>query len=108
AYHVLGVLYGREIGNIEASLQCFEKAETCNFEKTAAYYKDLGVAYGISGNYAKSIPVLEKAIELDPDDDLSYTNLGYTYMNLGDTQKGQEYIAKGESLKQKKAENDKE
>ena len=68
----------------------------------------MGVAYGISGNYAKSIPVLEKAIELDPDDDLSYTNLGYTYMNLGDTQKGQEYIAKGESLKQKKAENDKE
>ncbi|MBR4584564.1 MAG: tetratricopeptide repeat protein [Bacteroidales bacterium] len=108
AYHVLGVLYGRELGNIEASLQCFEKAETCDFEKTAAYYKDLGVAYGISGNYAKSIPVLEKAIELDPDDDLSYTNLGYTYMNLGDTQKGQEYIAMGESLKQKKAENDKE
>lgn len=108
AYHVLGVLYGRELGNIEASLQCFEKAETCDFEKTAAYYKDLGVAYGISGNYEKSIPVLEKAIELDPDDDLSYTNLGYTYMNLGNTQKGQEYIAIGESLKQKKAENDKE
>ena len=108
AYYVLGVLYGRELGNIEASIQCFEKSETCEFEKTAAYYKDLGVAYGISGNYLKSIPALEKAIELDPDDDLSYTNLGYTYMNLGETQKGQEYIAKGASLKQQKAENDKE
>ena len=108
AYYVLGVLYGREIGNMEASIQCFEKAETCKFEKTAAYYKDLGVAYGISGNYAKSIPALERAIELDPDDDLSYTNLGYTYMNLGDNAKGQEYIAIGERLKQKKAENDKE
>ena len=107
AYYVLGVLYGRELGNMEASIQCFEKAETCKFEKTAAYYKDLGVAYGISGNYAKSIPALERAIELDPDDDLSYTNLGYTYMNLGDNAKGQEYISKGEMLKQKKAENDK-
>ena len=107
AYYVLGVLYGRELGNMEASIQCFEKAETCKFEKNASYYKDLGVAYGISGNYAKSIPALEKAIELDPDDDLSYTNLGYTYMNLGDNAKGQEYISKGEMLKQKKTENDK-
>ena len=108
AYYVLGVLYGRELGNMEASIQCFEKAETCKFEKNASYYKDLGVAYGISGNYEKSIPALERAIELDPDDDLSYTNLGYTYMNLGDNAKGQEYISKGEMLKQKKAENDKE
>ena len=107
AYYVLGVLYGRELGNMEASIQCFEKAETCKFEKNASYYKDLGVAYGISGNYEKSIPALERAIELDPDDDLSYTNLGYTYMNLGDNAKGQEYISKGEMLKQKKAENDK-
>ncbi len=107
AYYVLGVMYGRELGNMEASIQCFEKAETCKFEKNASYYKDLGVAYGISGNYAKSITALEKAIELDPDDDLTYTNLGYTYMNLGDNAKGQEYISKGEMLKQKKAENDK-
>jgi Tfp pilus assembly protein PilF len=107
AYYVLGVMYGRELGNMEASIQCFEKAETCKFEKNASYYKDLGVAYGISGNYAKSITALEKAIELDPDDDLTYTNLGYTYMNLGDNDKGQEYISKGEMLKQKKAENDK-
>lgn len=107
AYYVLGVMYGRELGNMEASIQCFEKAETCKFEKNASYYKDLGVAYGISGNYAKSITALEKAIELDPDDDLTYTNLGYTYMNLGDNAKGQEYINKGEMLKQKKAENDK-
>ena len=105
AYYVLGVLYGRELGNMEASIQCFEKAETCQFEKNASYYKDLGVAYGISGNYEKSITVLEKAIELDPDDDLTYTNLGYTYMNLGDNEKGQEYINKGALLKQKKAEN---
>lgn len=106
AYYVLGVMYGRELGNMDASIQCFEKAETCKFEKNASYYKDLGVAYGISGNYAKSITALEKAIELDPDDDLTYTNLGYTYMNLGDNAKGQEYINKGEMLKQKKA-NDK-
>lgn len=107
AYYVLGVLYGRELGNMDASIQCFEKAETCKFKRNASYYKDLGVAYGIAGNYEKSIPALERAIELDPDDDLSYTNLGYTYMNLGDNAKGEEYINKGAMLKQKKAENDK-
>ena len=106
AYYVLGVMYGRELGNMDASIQCFEKAETCKFEKNASYYKDMGVAYGISGNYTKSISALEKAIELDPDDDLTYTNLGYTYLNLGDNAKGQEYLSKGEMLKQKKA-NDK-
>lgn len=102
AYHLLGVLYGRELGNMAASLQCFEKAETCTFKKTATYYKDLGVAYGISGNFLKSIPALEKAIEMDPDDYLSYINLGYTYKNLGQDAKGQEYINTGEKLKQEK------
>lgn len=100
AYHLLGVLYGRELGNMAASLQCFEKAETCTFDKSATYYKDLGVAYGISGNYLKSIPALEKAIEMDPDDYLSYINLGYTYINLGQSAKGNEYIEIGERIKQ--------
>ena len=108
AYYALGVIYGRELKNIEASVQCFEKAETCKFEKTATYYKDLGVAYGYSGKYEKSISALEKAIELDPQDGQTYTNIGFSYMNLGNTTKGQEYIAKGDSIKQQNAENDKE
>ena len=107
AYYVLGVLYGRELGDMEASIQCFEKAETCQFERNASYYKDLGVAYGISRNYEKSVIALEKAIKMDPEDDLMYTNLGYTYMNLGETAKGQGYINKGAELKQKKAEKGK-
>ncbi len=107
-YYVLGVIYGRELNDMNASLECFEKAETCDFEKTSSYYKDLGVAYGISGNFQKSITALEKAIELDPDDYLSYINLGYTYKNLGMEQQGQEYIDKGNSLKTQNSENDKE
>ena len=100
AYYALGVIYGRELQNMEASLQCFGKAESIDFEKNASYYKDLGVAYGISGNYEKSIKALEKAIELDPKDHLTYTNLGYTYKNLGLDAKGQEYIEMGERIKQ--------
>lgn len=106
AYHALGVIYGRELNNIEASLQCFEKAEQISFDKTAAYYKDLGVVYGISGNYTKAVTALEKAIELDPEDGTTLINLGYTYMNLGMKEQGQAYIDRGNLLKQEK-QNDK-
>jgi len=120
AYYALGMIYGRELGNMEAAVLCFEKAESCNFEKTATYYDDMGVSYGIAGDFEKSIQALEKAIEAynnnlqrtDMSDEQrtenyeklinTYSNLGSTYINLGDNAKGQEYIAKGESLKQKK------
>ena len=119
AYYALGMIYGRELGNMEASILCFDKAETCKFEKTATYYDDMGVAYGLSGDFEKSIIALEKAIEAYNDilsrSDLTdkqkeenteklantYSNLGSTYINLGNEAKGKEYIDKGKSVKQK-------
>ncbi|MCF0205788.1 MAG: tetratricopeptide repeat protein [Bacteroidales bacterium] len=99
-YYVLGVLYGRELGDMNASIQCFDKAETCDFTKTSGYYKDLGVAYGISGQYDKALYALEMALKLDPNDPVTYTNLGYTYKNLGQDEKGQSYLNQAEQLKQ--------
>ena len=84
---MLGVLYGRELGDINKSIENFEKAEKCVFEKKASYYKDLGVVYGLSRKFDKSISALEKAIELEPDDDLTHTNIGHSYMNVGNREK---------------------
>lgn len=108
AYHLMGVIYGRELGNIEASIACLEKAGSCqDFERDASYYKDMGVAYGFSQNFEKAAQMLEKAVELDPKDANMFINLGVTYQYLGNVELAQKYIGIGNELKQQ-SENDKQ
>jgi tetratricopeptide (TPR) repeat protein len=47
-----------------------------------AVNKDLGVAYGISGQYDSSLIFLKKAVEINPKDAQTLVNIGLTYLNL--------------------------
>ncbi|MDD2634182.1 MAG: tetratricopeptide repeat protein [Bacteroidales bacterium] len=103
AYHLKGTLYGKHFNIIDSAFIYLQKAEKINFEKNAAFYKDLGVAYGMKGYYNESLEYFHKAIELDPNDAQSYFNLGVTYQQLGDVQNANLYLQKSEELKQKQA-----
>jgi tetratricopeptide (TPR) repeat protein len=98
AYYTKGLVYGKNLQNIKLSLLNLQKADSFDFEKTADFYQDLGVAYGMSGIYDKSIQYLLKAIELAPSYN-RYISLGLSYQGLGDMENAKIYFNKGEELK---------
>ncbi|NJM16931.1 MAG: hypothetical protein HC896_17530, partial [Bacteroidales bacterium] len=61
--------------------------------------KDMGVAYGLNGQYQHALAVLEKAIALDSADYQLYINLGLTNQLLGNHDLSVQYFQKAESLK---------
>jgi protein O-mannosyl-transferase len=96
-YH-LGVLYGKVKNNIEKAIGYLEKAVQLNPESKDAFV-DLGVAYGIMGNFARSSVMLEKALVIDPNDPNIYINLGISYQNSGNLEKAKECFEKAKELK---------
>jgi len=106
-YHLEGLLYGRYLNDLKKALDCFEKANLLNnFVKTADFYKDIGVVYGLSSDYGNALINFLKAVELDPDDPQTYINIGVTYQNLGDTNNGELYIRKGSEMMQNMKKDD--
>lgn len=103
AYHLKGTIYGRHLQNIDSALFYLEKAKSINYDKSAVFYKDLGVAYGIKGLYSQSLESFHKAIELDPNDPQTYFNLGVTYQQLKDNKNADYYLRKSEEIKAQNA-----
>jgi Flp pilus assembly protein TadD len=50
------------------------------------------------GNHKKAIATIEKAIELNPNSDDAYIDLGMTYTKMGKTQEAREAFKKATSL----------
>lgn len=61
-------------------------------------YVNLGVAYGMSGNFPKALECFTKATQEDPTNPQSYVNMGITYSQMGDQQKAQAAIDKAKQL----------
>ncbi|HAF27945.1 MAG TPA: hypothetical protein DCG75_02760 [Bacteroidales bacterium] len=79
--YYLGRIYGRYKNNMNSAIPYLEKAAQLNPDDVVVY-KDLGVAYGIAKQFAKSANALSKAVELDPNDPVLRINLAMTYANL--------------------------
>jgi len=98
AYHLIGTMYGKYLNDLNSAWYYFEKANSCKFEKNAAFYKDLGVVCGMTGKYKDALTYFLKAIELDPNDPQTYYNAGVTYQQLGDTKNAAAYITKSQDM----------
>ncbi len=94
----LGNLYGKFKNNIPKALLYLKMAAAINPESKDVC-KDLGVAYGLSGQYDESVRWLEKAIILQPEDASLYINMVITYQRMGNQEKAGEYFLKAESIK---------
>jgi Flp pilus assembly protein TadD len=94
----LGNLYGKYKNDINKALYYLNAAAAIN-KDSKELCKDLGVAYGLAGQYHESVKWLEEAATLDPADYTIYINLGITYQRLGNPEKAKEYFIKAEQLK---------
>ncbi len=79
--YYLGRIYGRYLNQLNKSINYFHKASLVDSQNISVY-KDLGVAYGMSGKYNESAQAFKKAVELDPVDPVLVLNLAMTYANL--------------------------
>ena len=96
--YLKAVIYGKYLNNIESSIAVFEETEKLpNFNKTINYYKDIGVAYGISRQYEKALFYFLKVLAEDANDPQTYFNLSATYQNLGDIENANKYLQIGKS-----------
>lgn len=94
---------GRTAEAIEALRTVAEK--TADQKKKAEVLGEIG-AYYLKKDYQgrdpkKAIEVLEQALVLAPDDYRIYLNLGKAYGEIGEFQKGKDYLIKGQELYEK-------
>ncbi len=101
AYNKLGEIYGKHKNDIKTSLLYLLKAYKIKKDDIQVL-QNLGVAYGISGNFNESVDYLEKAIKIDSTNYEVYLNLGGSYLGLKDLKKANECFAKSELLKSTK------
>ncbi len=98
ASYKMGQLYGKEKGDLDRSIQYLTKASEIDTSKQEAFI-DLGVAYGLKKDFAKSASMLEKAVTINPNDPNVLMNLGVSYQFLGDMDKAKACFSKADSLK---------
>lgn len=98
ANHIMGTIYGKYKNMLDSSLFYLEKANQCNFNKDAGFYRDLGVAYGMSGIFKPALDNFLKAMELDPNDYQTYMNIGVSYQQLGDIANANKYYLKAQEF----------
>lgn len=82
----LGALYGAYKNDLQKSIFYLERAIKFN-PKSKRAFSDLGVAYGVYGNFQNAAQMLEMALRLDPDDTATMNNLSHIYRQLGKHQK---------------------
>jgi cytochrome c-type biogenesis protein CcmH/NrfG len=86
----LGTVYGRDLGDTEASLRHLRRAQELDPDNPDIL-RDLGVAYGVSGDTEKAIQTWVGALELNPRDTAVLMNLSVAYRSLGDMERANEY-----------------
>ena len=90
ANYQVGNLYGRQLNQLDSSIIYLEKARQISPNK-AKVFKDLGVAYGMSQQYDKALPIMLEAHNLDPNDYQILLNIGITYQILNDIENANKY-----------------
>ncbi len=97
-YYQWGKYAGQQQNNLPLAIEKINQAIQIN-PSAPNYYEDLGVAYGLSGDYANAIKASEAGIKVDPNYAPFYFNIAATYKQMGDVAKGEEYQIKAEQLK---------
>ena len=97
-YNRLAEYYGKYKNNLSKAIECLEAAYKINPENSATI-ENMGIVYGMVGNYDKSIEFFKKAIAKSPDKSPLYYNLAQTYRMKKDFKKADEITAQANALK---------
>lgn len=95
--HQLGRVYGRHLNKLDEAIPFLKKATELN-PNEITYLEDLGVAYGLKGNYDAVIETMNKLLQLKPNYKPAYINLSISYRNKGDATKADFYLKKASEL----------
>jgi tetratricopeptide (TPR) repeat protein len=96
----MGEIYGRYYNDINKSLECLNKALSIKGNDSSVL-ENLGVAYGIKGDYKKSEEYFKRAIQVKPDNPQVYRNLAGTYKNMGNYVLANQMNLEAQKLEQK-------
>jgi len=98
-----------ELGESLATVQKLDvplaEATTASLEALKAY--SLGLKAEREKGDAATIPFSKQAIELDPNFAMAYSQLGISYINLGETELGRENVQKAYELRERVSEREK-
>jgi len=114
--HVLGALgsaatklrekLGESLKTVHKLATPIEQATTPSLEALQAY--SLGRSTMMAqGNYAAAVPLLQRAIQLDPNLAMAYASLGTTYHNLGEKELSAENTRRAFELRAKVSDREK-
>jgi serine/threonine protein kinase/tetratricopeptide (TPR) repeat protein len=99
----------KQLGESLSTLQKYdapiEQATTSSLEALNIYSKGLELQY--RGDAKGALPLLNRAVELDPNFAEAYLWLSWTYVNLGDNGKAGDFAAKAYSLRDRVTELEK-
>lgn len=92
-YYLIGTAYGKVGHNLGQAIEYLKKAIEMN-PKAELYYEDLGVAYGLNGQFDEAIAISQKLIALNPKYPAGYMNMSVSYRNKGNIALADEYLRK--------------
>jgi tetratricopeptide (TPR) repeat protein len=99
-YSKLGEIYGRYLNQPDKSLTFLLKAYELKPDNEGIV-TNLGIVYGMKGDYKQSLQYLKKASDINPSDTNNIKNIAITYKILGDKKMADEYFAKISKIRQK-------
>lgn len=95
AWRKMGEIWGRNMGNIERSIEMLQRAYQIN-PSDETTLENLGVAWGIARNFEKSLEYFYLALEQKPGNAQILMNISFTYRNMGNPAKAQEYLQRSQ------------
>lgn len=90
ANYVKGICLARHLNRLQDGIPYIEKAVNSK-TNNPAWLEDLAVAYGFTGQIAKTIPLFEEVIRLRPDNPNGYFNLAASYAKINNKSKAEYY-----------------
>ena len=97
---------GESINTVEKYATPIEQATTTSLEALQAYSLGRKTAFG-KGDMASAVPMLQRAIRLDPNFAMAYASLGVVYSNLGESNLAAENTRKAYELRERVSEREK-
>jgi tetratricopeptide (TPR) repeat protein len=89
--HLIGKIYGKDLNDLAASMKYFEASYLLQ-PQDLNLIQDMATAYGIKGDFAKSLEYSLLGLKVDPKNAFLLYNAGITYTNMGQIDLGKQFM----------------